>query len=37
METKQLYKMLGMVKEFYEAFHQVAYMFNGRYISKEKN
>lgn len=36
METKQLYKMLGMVKEFYEAFHQAAYMFNGRYISKDR-
>lgn len=36
METKQLYKMLGMVKEFYEAFQQGNYMFNGRYVNKDR-
>ena len=36
METKQLYKMLGMVKEFYEAFHQNQYIFNGRYVNKDR-
>lgn len=36
METKQLYKMLSMVKEFYEAFQQGNYMFNGRYVNKDR-
>lgn len=36
METKQLYKMLNMVKEFYEVFDQGNYMFNGRYANKDR-
>lgn len=36
MEAKQLYKMLNMVKEFYEAFDQGNYMFNGRYVNKDR-
>lgn len=36
METKQLYKMLGMVKEFYEAFNQNQYISNGRYVNKDR-
>ena len=36
METKQLYRRLSMVKEFYEAFQQENYMFNGRYVNKNR-